>query len=75
MPKFPAITARKFIKALKKLEFVHKRTTGSHYIFIRTSDQIRISVPMHKGKDLGRGLTLSIIKNLGITPEDFLKLL
>ena len=75
MPKVPVLSALKLIKVLKKQGFEHLRTTGSHYIFIRRKDQLRVTVPVHKGHDLGRGLLLSIIKDMELTPNDFLKLL
>jgi len=32
-----------------------------------------VSVPIHTGHDLGRGLALQILKQAGFTAEDFLK--
>lgn len=75
MPRLPTLSAQKLIKVLKKKEFIHIRTTGSHQIFIRKRDQSRVTVPVHKGHDLGRGITLSILKDAGITIDEFLKLL
>ncbi len=75
MPKLPIVTATKLIKVLKKKGFIHKRTAGSHHIFIRTEDRLRVSVPVHKGRDLGRGITLAILKDAKISPDEFTKLL
>ncbi len=75
MPRLPTLSARKLIKVLKKKGYIHLRTTGSHQTFIRKEDQSRITVPMHKGRDLGRGLTRSILDNAGITIDELLKLL
>lgn len=75
MPRFPTLSAQKLIKVLTQKGFIHYRTSGSHHIFIRKTDQIRVSVPVHKGHDLGRGLTASILKDAGIGVDELLKLL
>ena len=75
MPKIPAVSARKLIKVLKKEGFVLNRTHGSHQIFVRTSDKRTVSIPNHPGNDLGRGITLAILKDADISIEKFLKLL
>ena len=75
MPRIPIISGEKLIKVLKKNGFILNRISGSHRILIHPIKQISISVPVHKGKTLGRGITLAIIKDAEITIEDFLKLL
>jgi len=47
----------------------------SHHTFIRTVDQKTVTVPVHPGHDLGRGITLTILKDADISPDEFLKLL
>ncbi|HLC97034.1 MAG TPA: type II toxin-antitoxin system HicA family toxin [Candidatus Nanoarchaeia archaeon] len=73
MPKLPVVPARKLIRVLKKAGFVHDRTEGSHYIFFREHDQRTVSVPVHKGRDLGKGLLMSILRDADISPDEFLK--
>lgn len=75
MPKLPVVSARKLIKVLKKKKFVLHRIKGSHHTFIRWSDKKTVTVPVHPGHDLGRGLTESILKDADISDEEFLKLL
>jgi len=75
MPKLPVVSARKLIKVLKKKGFILHRINGSHHTFKRTSDKVTVTVPVHPGHDLGRGLTKSILKDASITDEEFLKLL
>lgn len=74
MPRLPSISARKLIKVLKKAGFVHDRTEGSHYIFFRERDKKTISIPVHKGRDLGRGLLVSILRDADISTEEFLRM-
>ncbi|MBU0999878.1 type II toxin-antitoxin system HicA family toxin [Patescibacteria group bacterium] len=75
MPRVPAVNGAKLIKILLKKGFVLNRVSGSHHILINPTKQITISVPVHKGKTLGKGITLAIIKDSQITIEEFLKLL
>jgi len=75
MPRVPIVRGAKLVKVLKKKGFVLNRISGSHHILIHPQKQITISVPIHKGKTLGRGITTAIIKDSGLTIEEFLKLL
>lgn len=74
MGKLPVVSARKLIKVLKKKGFILNRIAGSHHIFVREVDKLSVSVPVHPGHDLGRGITLSILKDADITVDEFLKL-
>jgi len=74
MPKIPIVNGNQLIKVLTKSGFVLNRISGSHHILIHPQKQITISIPIHKGKTLGRGITISIIKDAGLTAEEFLKL-
>lgn len=73
MPKIPVINARKLIKILKRDGFLLNRSEGSHNIFYNTKKKIIVSIPVHKGNDLGRGITLSILKDAKIDPKILLK--
>lgn len=75
MPKIPVVSARKFIKVLKKVGYIHDHTEGSHYIFYHPAKRLRVSVPMHQGRDLGQGITLALIKDAKLTRDEFLRLL
>ncbi len=75
MPKIPIISGEKIIKVLKRDGFVLNRISGSHHILIHPTKQISVSIPVHKGKTLGKGITSAIIKDAEITIENFLNLL
>jgi len=66
--------AEKVIKVLTKIGFEVKRQKGSHVI-LKNSEETIVVVPVHKGEKIGRGLLLKIIRQAGITKEEFLKLL
>lgn len=75
MPKLPVVKAPQLIKVLKKKKFILQRVHGSHHIFIRIEDKLTVSVPIHRGRDLGRGITLAILKDAKISPDEFVRLL
>lgn len=72
MPNIPVVSARKLIRVLKKKGFVLQRVHGSHNIFVHEEKKLIVSVPVHKGRDLGRGITTAILRDAHISVEDFL---
>ncbi len=74
MPRLPTVTARKLIQILKKKGFMLDTTEGSHQLFRHPTKNLRAVVPYHAGKDLGRGITLAILKDAGIPREEFARL-
>jgi predicted RNA binding protein YcfA (HicA-like mRNA interferase family) len=59
---------------LERAGFEVDHQTGSHTVLRRASDGRRVVVPWHS-RDLGRGLTLRIIKDAGLTRDEFAELL
>ena len=74
MPKIPPVDSNQLIKILGDYGFEVIRQKGSHVILINDK-KTRIVIPMHPGKDLKPGLTRAIIREAGISREQFLKLL
>ena len=74
MPRLPAVTPRKPVRALQRVGFEVDHQTGSHVVLRRPSDNARVVVPWHN-RDLGRGLTIRIIKSVGLTQDEFVALL
>jgi predicted RNA binding protein YcfA (HicA-like mRNA interferase family) len=70
MPRLPAVTPRQLVEALEKVGFEVDHQSGSHVVLRRVSDGARVVVPWHN-HDLGRGLTLRIIKSAGLTRDEF----
>lgn len=62
------------IRTLKKLGFEEARQRGSHKYFKHPDGRATV-VPVHSGTDIGRGLLKRIINEIGISREDFMKLL
>jgi predicted RNA binding protein YcfA (HicA-like mRNA interferase family) len=71
-PKLPSLKSKEVIKVLEKLGFVFVRQKGSHRIYVKGS--IGITIPYHT-KDLKKGTLKAIIKQVGLSVEEFLKLL
>lgn len=54
--------------------FEIKRQSGSH-VFYRHPDGRYTSLPHHGNQDLGRSLIRQILREINITPEEFIELL
>ena len=63
-------TAREVVRFLKRKGFTEKRQKGSHLVLQHPQTGYRTSVPMHPG-DLPTGLFLKILKDAGLTLEEF----
>ncbi|MGB2623672.1 MAG: type II toxin-antitoxin system HicA family toxin [Candidatus Acidiferrum sp.] len=62
--------ARELVRFLCANGYVESRQTGSHLILKHTERKM-LAVPMHRGKDLPKGLFLRILKDAGFTLEEF----
>lgn len=74
MPRLPTVKPPQVIRALERAGFEIDHQTGSHVVMRRGSDDCRVVVPWHN-RDLGRGLTLQIVKSAGLTRDEFIELL
>ncbi len=74
MPKLPAVTANEVIKALEKIGFPAVRQKGSH-VRMKHEDNRVVTVPVHKGKTIGKGLLRKILRDAELTVEKFIALL
>lgn len=74
-PSLPVVTARQIIRVAEKLGFAFDRQRGSHAVYYRESDGRRVVIPVHQGKDIRVGLLRSLIRDMGITPAEFVRYL
>ena len=74
-PQIPIITARQLIRALKRAGFSKDRQKGSYLTLINTETNKTVTVPVHTGVDIGKGLLRKIITDAGLTTEEFINLL
>jgi predicted RNA binding protein YcfA (HicA-like mRNA interferase family) len=73
MAGLPSLKGREVITALQRAGFVESRTSGSHHILKKSPHSV--SVPMHGSKPIKRGTLGNIIKQAGMTVEEFMKYL
>jgi len=71
--KLPRIAGRDCIRALELAGFYRKRQTGSHVVMRRDEPFAQVVVPDHD--ELDRGTLRAIIRQAGLSVEDFLELL
>ena len=74
MPRMPQLTATELVRFLKKQGFVKERQAGSHLTLKHAESGTMVTVPVHTGCDVGRGLAIRILKDAGYSVEDFLRL-
>jgi predicted RNA binding protein YcfA (HicA-like mRNA interferase family) len=68
-PRLPALTARQVLAVLHRHGFVQVRQSGSH-IVLKHPDGRRTTVPLHRGRNLGRGLLRQIMRDAQLDVED-----
>lgn len=73
MSKLPRVTGKDCIKALLKAGFYFKRQEGSHIILRKDDPFSQLVVPNHK--ELDRGTLRAIIRQSGLSIDEFKKLL
>jgi predicted RNA binding protein YcfA (HicA-like mRNA interferase family) len=71
--KLPVLSARECIAALEKGGFYVIRQRGSHITLRRDQPPARVTVPNHK--ELKTGMLRAIIRQAGLTVDEFLELL
>lgn len=76
MQRLPALTAKQFVRIVKRLGFQEDRQKGSHLVLFNPVTKRRCVVPMHAGKTIKRPLLRTMIeKDLGLAVEEFLRFL
>ncbi|HKZ49599.1 MAG TPA: type II toxin-antitoxin system HicA family toxin [Candidatus Nanoarchaeia archaeon] len=72
MTKLPRVSGKEVLKVLGKIGYYVRDQKGSH-IHLRHNTKPPLTVPMHD--ELAPGTLRSIIRDAGLTVEEFLKLL
>jgi predicted RNA binding protein YcfA (HicA-like mRNA interferase family) len=74
MTRLPSLTARQVIAALKRFGYFEHHQTGSHVALRHPQLPFRVVVPYHTG-DVPRGTLRAIVKQAGLSEDQFLGLL
>jgi predicted RNA binding protein YcfA (HicA-like mRNA interferase family) len=73
--KLPRIDSQQLIRALKRAGFEEQRQRGSHLHLKRASDGRRVTIPVHKGRDIPTGTLHAILRDANMSLEEFRNLL
>lgn len=65
-----SISGKEFAKILEQHGWVPMRVQGSHHIYGKAGNEIRISVPIHRNQNLRIGLLRHFMKVAGLTEDD-----
>ncbi len=74
MAKLPNITGTELVAVLQAIGFSVARQKGSH-IRRKHDDGRVVTVPVHAGKSIGKGLLLKILRDAELTKDELLDLL
>jgi len=75
MSKMRQVKGKEAVRAFKRAGFSVIRITGSHHIMEKEGHVGQLSVPVHRGENVGKGLLLSLIATAGLTWDEFLEYL
>ena len=74
MSRLPRVSGREVVKTLRKIGYEIDHQTGSHIVLRHSSPpHRRITVPDHK--ELAKGILRALIRQVGLTVEEFIELL
>jgi len=74
MNELPAISGIELIKIFTKIDYEVDHQTGSHFILRQPKEPYRrLTIPNHKV--IAKGTLRAIIREAGLTKEEFLKLI
>lgn len=73
--KLPRVDAQQLVRALKRAGFKEQRQRGSHLHMRRESDGKRVTIPIHKGRQIPIGTLRAILRDADINIEEFRRLL
>ena len=72
-PKLPVLKATELIRALEKAGFQVIRQKGSHMRMKHPNGRV-VTVPVHPGQDVGRGLLRKVLRDAELTRDEFMAL-
>ena len=73
MSKLPVVSGAECVKALEKIGFVVNRQRGSHITLVRKDPSTQLTVPNHK--TMAKGTLRTIIRDAGLTVDEFVDLI
>ena len=74
MSHLPSFKVKEVLRCLHKAGYVKWRQSGSHMVLYHALDNKTVTVPIHFGKDVPKGTLRAIIREAGLTVEEFMRL-
>ncbi len=65
-----SISGKEFARLLEKKGWQLKHVKGSHHVYVKEGNPVRISVPIHGNKPLKIGLMKHLLKIAGIAENE-----
>ena len=72
--RLPSARPRQVLRALQKAGWEIHRRRGSHVSLRKEGCPYVVTIPMH-AREMPRGTLMDIVKDAGLTPEEFAELL
>jgi len=72
MTRLPRLTGKEAARALRRIGSDVVRTRGSH-VFLKHPDGRVTTIPLHSRETLGPGLLRSILRDVELSVEDFIR--
>lgn len=73
MPKLPRVSGADAVRAFERAGWRRDRQRGSHLILIKAGMDVSLSVPQHR--EMAPGTLRALIRNAGMTVEEFMALI
>ncbi|MEW6658442.1 MAG: type II toxin-antitoxin system HicA family toxin [Thermodesulfobacteriota bacterium] len=67
------ISGKEAVKVFEKVGWVPLGQVGSHLVMVKPGVRVNLSIPQHK--ELSAGTLRALIRNAGMTVEEFLEIL
>ena len=74
MHKLPRASGERHVAAFKRAGWTVNHIEGSHYIMIKEGGNVHLSIPVHKGREMGLGLLKKLIAKAGLSNEEYIEL-
>ena len=74
MTRLGSYAGSEVVRAFQRAGWTISRQRGSHVILVKAGLEATLSAPVHKGKTVKRGTFNDLIKDAGLTSEEFVAL-
>jgi predicted RNA binding protein YcfA (HicA-like mRNA interferase family) len=72
-PTLPVLSGREAVRAFEKFGWQFVRQSASHIIMVKEGEMVTLSIPDHR--EVAKGTLRSLIRNAGLTVQEFVSAL